>query len=117
MRKTQSIPQTRLHFQSIIASFSTEPTSTDAAPYIQWQTDTTPHVPDPPEHDPAIARVKTSQSGSASRSGKGKDRASGEGVAGPSGTRSLGGKGHDSGAGGVGSGAKGMRKSGGGGGR
>ena len=111
----QSIPQTRLHFQSVIAGF----TASDAQPYIQWRTDTTPHVPDPPDSDPTVARVKTSQSGGSRGAGKGKERVSGEDVAGPSGTQSPAGKGRDrsTGAAGTGTSAKKKRKSEGGGGR
>lgn len=74
-------------------------------------------MPDLPDHDPTVTREKTSQSGGAGRAGKGKDRVSGEGVAGPSGTRSPGGKGGGGGSVGGGSSAKKKRKSEGGGGR
>ena len=130
----QSISQTRLHFQCIIAGFDNAPAATvgrspadsaaAAARCVQWRTDGSPHVPDRPDDNPTITRVKTTQSGSAGKSGKGKERASGEGVAGLSGLRSPGGKGRErsTGTGGTGwsgsggSGAKKRRRSEGGGG-
>ena len=72
----KSLPQTRLHFQNIVAGF----TADDEKHFIDWREDLTPHVPDPPDHDPTIARTKISTLGGAEqlklKSAKGKERAS-----------------------------------------
>lgn len=40
-KKRQSLPQTRLHFQSILSGF----TPSDQEALIDWPTDTAPHIP------------------------------------------------------------------------
>nr|OQO26984.1 hypothetical protein B0A51_05001 [Rachicladosporium sp. CCFEE 5018] len=77
--RNESLVQTRLHFQNIIAGFDDSDTHAWSTVSKVWKTDTTPHVPDAPDWEPVKERCKTAVTGG-SGSGKGKDRKSGEGA-------------------------------------
>ncbi|KAK5119312.1 hypothetical protein LTR85_007668 [Meristemomyces frigidus] len=94
-QRCESITQTRLHFQNIVAGFTSE----DEAEFVDWKEDKSPHSPKPGEE------VKASR--------KGKERASlggGHGVAGPSSPRGSKGKAAEQGGGSGGSSAAQTKK-------
>nr|OQO27959.1 hypothetical protein B0A51_03804 [Rachicladosporium sp. CCFEE 5018] len=73
--RNESLVQTRLHFQNIIAGFDDSDTHAWSTVSKVWKTDTTPHVPDALDWDPAKERCKTAVTGGPGRE-KGKDRKS-----------------------------------------
>ncbi|KAK6428338.1 hypothetical protein LTR95_015517 [Oleoguttula sp. CCFEE 5521] len=74
--RNESLVQTRLHFQNIIAGFDDSDRHAWSTVSKVWKTDTTPHVPDAPGWNPVEEKCKTAVTGGPG-SGRGKDRKSG----------------------------------------